>query len=221
MANYYVPAGSAHFHTLDVAHAYDLQEAAGTQVTLMNGIAEGPDDNERTGKIILLKSLALRWHAFQNFQNGTTDNTMWPATLLVCIIKDTQPTASIPNYTDIFLDTTPMSFMNLQNTGRFKSVYRRIVYNGGNNPNTSAAAASPGIPAQSEAAWIEPPHDEFYKTMNEQIRFDNTGASVADIFDCAYYLVTCIQYHSDSAEPSNAASRFRFEAKTRVRYHDM
>lgn len=207
----FVPVGTAHLHTKDDGNAAGEAIAKDTgTVKFISGIEEGDGENKRTGKQILLKSLAVRYHIFQ--ETGVTAAKSYPATVCVCIIKDKYPQASVPAWTDIFVENSPLSFFNLQNSARFKSVYRRIFNIGPSNPNATHES--------SVTAWNSPPHDEVYKSMNEKIRFDGGTSAVGSAFDCAYYFCWFIDYMHSTSEPSGG-DLYTVQYRTRLRYHDM
>lgn len=93
---------------------------SGAQVTLINGVAQGVASNERIGRKITMKSLFVRGYAAM--QGSTVGNSP----VRVLIVYDKQTNASAPIVTDIVLQDTIMSPMNLANAQRFQVLYDAV-----------------------------------------------------------------------------------------------
>lgn len=230
-----------HLHVKDNVHQwalYDENDTIGTtaatnysatvkggKVELINGIAvDSSDVDGRTGRSIKIHKLMLRWHILNDQHSAAQYST--PMTALVAIVKDTTPGASEPDYSDIWKDTGfnptailehPLSFMNVDNSGRFKVLYRRICYFGGTSGSASGGTKEP---------WNYSGHqfDDYYVELNQKVRYDGAGSNVSDIHDCAYYLVTCPVYHgfnTTTGDLADANPPYIFQAHSRLTYEDM
>lgn len=190
-----------HYKVKDTTILHTLAHEAGT-VTLLNGIAQGPDYDERNGRVVKLKDLQLRW--FYKYGGGPAASAE-ALTLSVFIIEDKRPASVNPNITEIFQEDHPLSYSNVNHAGRFRTLYKSTVLvgptNGGQgNPNYG------GIP------W-----DDVYRKLGVRCRFDNTGGSLVDLGDRAIYLVTLCSFH-DGAAP---AEPHYVQARTRLKFTDM
>jgi hypothetical protein len=209
-----------------------LGTSSGGIFTLLNGVAVGSGVDQRTGRAILAHQMKCRWQIVNTQVEAVT-----PMTCLVAIIKDTQPGTVPPSYTDVW-DASgamtssanthhPLSFMNVDNSGRFQVLYRKIVYLGGSS-NLSTDDTDKNISGFTTSGDIA--HDDVYLTLDKKIRYDGPGAGDADIFDCAYYMVTCPYYHRNSSgipnslPPDNTTPggpKWEFQCITRFTYKDL
>lgn len=181
-------------------------------IQLLNGLELGPLVDQRSGRVVHLKKLMLRWNCFWAPQ--ATTQGLEPCTIGVFIVKDIQPGASTPNYADIFNSTAIQAFSNIDAVGRFKSVYRHIFEigpGGGVQGNAASKASNYG----------GTPFGEFYKSMNDRVKFDGPDADTASIFDCAYYLIVVCDYHQAASQTPGTSSQMNIEYHTRIRFADL
>lgn len=172
--------------------------ADATNSTLLNGIAVGTDVDERTGRTIVLRNLMCRWNLFYE-----PSLTVIPYIFTVAIVRDSQPQSSAPNWTDVFAVADPNSFLNVNNSGRFRVVYRKTGEIGPDQPATSYSRA---------------PHGEYIKTLNDKVRYDGTGATVSDLSTNAYWLMYIIKFLD---EANHVTNEVQMDAQVRIRYQDM
>lgn len=219
---------SDHLHVVDRAAHYKLADSDSSgpptaQFTLINGLAVGTGVHDRTGRSIILKKLMCRWHIFmqEDLDAAVPSGVIHPMTCAVIILKDTTPGAGTPVWSDVFsqpsglnLSESPLAFLNTDNSGRFKILYRQTVYIGGN----SKTPVSTQDRIFSDGSHL---HDDVYLNIDEKVRYDGAGATAADIFDGAFYLVTVPQYHFDGSTPNTDLNRMTFEAVTRINYADL
>ena len=83
-------------------------------MTLLNGIAQGDTDTERTGKSILMRNVHIRLVFTQNSAATAT-------TYRVMVVKDLQQISdTTPAITDVLESANPLSPLKQSNAGRFK-----------------------------------------------------------------------------------------------------
>lgn len=82
-------------------------------VSLLEGISLGSGEHQRVGNRIFLKSLDLALKI--QIAAGTEEANYVRAV----VVMDKQSNGTTPSWTDVFDDSTPLSFRNLHNTNRF------------------------------------------------------------------------------------------------------
>ena len=156
-------------------------------LTLLNGIAEGDDNTDRSGKKVVMKSVQV--HGMLAY--GAAGSREGRALL----IWDNAPNGVLPAITDILTVSTSNGFPNINNVGRF-SILKDV------HPDPALGVAQ-GTTTQMPI--------EFYKKLNDATRFLGTGATIASIQNGALYLLLL------GADSSNATvdirTRVRFIEK--------
>ncbi len=96
--------------------------ATGLFMTSLTIIPQGDDEDEREGRKISVTSLTTHIHAF--LAAGTTEAEH--DHLIMCMVLDTQVNGSTPSALDyVVLNTNDLTFRNLSNSQRFKTLWRR------------------------------------------------------------------------------------------------
>jgi hypothetical protein len=152
---------------IDVVQSNSLILSAGL-VTLLNGLAQGTDFNQRIGRKIVMTSILWN-HGYIPY-----DGTSSPEGEIIrnMIIYDTQANSgSTPAVTDILVSADPFSAMNLNNRDRFKVLFdKRITM----NPVTyTGAALTAGAPVTKFMSK--------YKKCAHDVIFSGTGATLGSI----------------------------------------
>jgi hypothetical protein len=193
---------SAHYHVVDTT--YNIQQdnhddGSNATVALLNGVDVGTGVDQRSGRLILTRQLMLRW-------SMTYDAVDTPTACNYCIwiIRDSQTQSTLPALTDFLATTSCESFLDIDNTRRFKVLYRYYGAMGPDNPSVQVSV---------------PNHGEFIKNMKDKVRFDDNGALIGDFSDGAYYL--CYMVHYLNKGNQTAGQGIRLRAQCRIRYQDL
>lgn len=155
-------------------------------INLLNGIAQGVASGERIGRKVTMKSLFLR--GYFSYQGATTGSVP----IRVLIVYDNQTNAVAPVATDIVLQDTIVSPMNLGNAQRFKVLYDHVFNMGQNSQQTI--------------------NFQKYIKLNHEITY-NTGATntVGSIQTGSVYLLVWTNGGLAGSVPAhNVWSRIRF-----------
>lgn len=156
---------------VDLASASYGLDTTGT-ITLVATIAQGTTVNTRIGKQARYKSFQIRGSVF----SGTTTTSSQGAWMLV---YDKRPTGSLPAITDILVSVSEDSFLNDNNSGRFRILRRKSYTCIGKS--TADTNSNPTIVHNI---------DEYIK-CKKPITFKALGTgAIADIEMGAVYLVT-------------------------------
>lgn len=208
----------SHYHVKDTPIGKQVTaslDAGKTNWTLINGVNVGSDVDERSGRQYMLKQLMMRWHIGPSYTSSSTPNIK-PFRYMICIIRDSQPQSDFPNWTEVFQTATIDSFMNIDNAGRFKSVYR---YCGNYGTWRDAAGTSTGT---GNLQLTEPNHGEFIKNLSDRVRFDGDTDSITHLANGAYYVGFIVESYDGAAFSASAPdNRPKFVAECRIRYQDL
>jgi len=169
-------------------------------LTLVNGIAQGTDFNQRVGRKSTIKSVLFNGNAFP--PTVMNANSAAGTYMRYVIIFDTQPNSgTLPVGTDIFVTNDPNTVMNLNNRDRF-----RVLMDIRKQLGSYLFNAAPGLVAgsPSNAFWTK------YKKCNLETIFSGTAATLGSISTGAIYL--CVI----GDNPTSALDYY-----IRVRYIDM
>ncbi|MGN7614506.1 hypothetical protein ACQZV8_20750 [Magnetococcales bacterium HHB-1] len=110
---------------INVEHKFVDKDLAGAvssttgSITPLSNLAQGDDYNARNGRSIKLSSLHVRGTVNANASATTTK-------VRLIIFNDRVSNGSTPAITDVLASSDPMSFLNLNNTSRFKIIYDRL-----------------------------------------------------------------------------------------------
>lgn len=155
---------------VDLAYVGYNCDTTGT-ITLLATIAQGASVSQRIGKKAMYKSLQMRGLISSNATTTVADAA-------VLIVYDREPTGSMPLITDILNTAHSASFLNDNNSERFKIV-RRFDFTLTGNATTPAT----GNEATSVDEYID------LKGLPVQFKSAATGA-IGDLAVGALYLVT-------------------------------
>lgn len=182
---------------VDVVAASYAADTTGT-VTLLNGIAQGDDYNQRIGRQVLPTSISIKGLLHPG---DTTSNECYCRCIIVW--DSALNGGSAPAITDLLAASTSISHNNLNNRNRFKILADEQYAIGATyNTATQAYAQSPTIVTINR-----------YIPMKEYItQYQGTGATAGSIQSGAIWMFTV----GDQA-PSAGGS---FNVCTRVRYTD-
>lgn len=164
-------------------------------ITLLNGVAQGVDYNQRIGRRIIIKSLLFRLTLVPNISatNGALGDV-----LRVLIFYDAQSNASAPAVTDILQGGTYDAPMNLTNRDRFKILCDKFLTLGSwAFTGTSLTAGSP-----------RPTQMKVYKRMNMEMIFGSSAATVGGIQTGAIYVLLISLNNNISTSIFNSRIRF-------------
>ena len=141
-------------------------------VTLIPVIPQGSDVNERIGRKVTLKSIAMRGYAVSNANTLVTYGR-------VMLVYDRQPNKALASMTDILDSASSLSFNNNQNRDRFLTIMNKSFTLCGNN--TTAGQ-------QTETSMI---CMDYFRKVNLPMQFGSAGTGlIADITTGALLLVT-------------------------------
>lgn len=182
---------------IETAPAGYACDTTGT-VTLLNGCAQGSDFTMRIGR--KFTNVAVQLEGIIQPVDNNTQLTGGKARVL--LLYDSQPNGTLPAITDIFVTSSSLSFMNLNNRDRFKVICDENVSLGGiSDTATQAVAGSPTVYNVS-----------VFKKINYETVCDGTTDDIADINSGSLLLVTI--------GSSAAGTCFTFTGAARVRFYD-
>lgn len=165
-------------------------------VTLLNGVAQGTDYNQRVGRQMLLKSVELRGYAYAD-ADGSSDLQY----VRVMVVLDNATNGAAPIITDILTAQTSISMPNLANRGRFRILSdQRHAFEG------AITAAGVGPKTMNCDLYLRWP-------KGIVVQNNGTAATVGSIQSGALWLVTI---GSSGSVNQNASAQLC----TRVRFTD-
>ncbi len=139
-------------------------------------IAEGDGENEREGRKISITGITTKIHLILNENSGAS----LPGThnaVKVCLVLDTQTNGAIPTTSDYeVLPNTFLSFRNLSNSGRFKTLWTRIY-----TQNATAAAGDGAVNDSGTFATDDVVHYKFKKPLVIQYNNSVTTGAIASV----------------------------------------
>lgn len=167
---------------------------AGT-LTLLNGLVQGTDFNQRIGRKIIMTSILTNWTLYPNFssQSATGDEVR------LMLIYDSQPSGgAAPSVTDVLAAADVNSPMNLNNRDRFRIIMdKRYCLAGFQETAGNLTAGSPYTVRCNQ-----------YKKITKEVIFGGTGGTLAAITTGSVYLLTIS--HVNIATVQDSYHRIRF-----------
>lgn len=162
--------------------------------TLINGIVPGTGASQRVGRKVVMRALNVKIA----LGCGVAGATPFRGKIACSIVYDMQANSTAAAVSDIYSGTGANQFMNLDNRGRFKVLWRRNYY----------LDQSGGLGAAGA--------DSNLKLMNPVVFNSGTAGTVADIMTGALYFVVRVA----NAASTSATTQPDLEIRTRVRYSD-
>lgn len=140
----------------DLSSSYTTTTAG--QITLINGVAQGTDYNQRVGRESVMKSLYSR----MTFADATQINMV-----RLLYVYDKQCNGVLPAITDILANASVYAPMNLNNKDRFQTISDKVMVTSPNGP--------------------EVVFRKKYKKLNCITTYSGTDATIASIATGAIY----------------------------------
>lgn len=198
--------------TVDVNQVVLTLSTAGNS-TLLNGLIEGVDANQRVGRRINMKSVKIRmWWA-----QGVTPAAAVDTYCRYVLVYDRQPNGAAPTWADVFTqynvsgatDSTAMAAPNPTNFDRF------VILRDGARTYSPSVATGAAQPAQDDTSYIRQPEEWFVNLKGLEAHYiAGAGAgTIADFRTGSLYFLTL-----GSNSVANATTTVTITA--RVRYHD-
>lgn len=180
---------------VDVAAAAYNADTTGS-VTLLNGVAQGDDFNNRIGRQATWKSVSIRGILYNVDQ--TTNN----AACRLLVVWDNSPNSgSAPAITDFLVASTATTHNNLNNRHRFKTLIDEYHCLGTfSNVATQSYVAGPGVKEINR----------FLRLPDAVTVFSGTGATVGSIQSGAIWLVTIGDQGAGLGGQFSVTTRCRF-----------
>lgn len=164
-----------------------------SDVVLLNGLANGNDDETRVGKRISLSNINVKFWCRQAAAATT------PCCINAMILYDNQADGALATASDIFENTgvvaAPVSQINWQHEKRFKVLAR--------------FTRTLGIVSGSEASWA---HEFNIPMKGKIVEYQGTGGTIASILKGAILLVVT---------GSTNANNPTYDFNSRVTYTDV
>lgn len=175
---------------VDLAYATYNMDTTGS-IALVATIAQGAGVQQRIGKKASYKSVQVRGLCHSNTATTVADGA-------ILLVYDREPTGALPAITAILNTATSQSFLNDDNSKRFRIMRRwDYTYCGPVGTPTSASA-------YSMDEWVD------MKNLPVQFKAAATGA-IGDIATGALYVVTVGNIAAGTAAPvANIGFRTRF-----------
>lgn len=145
-------------------------------VTLLNGVTQGADINNRIGRKITMKSIL-----FRGFILPSTTSAPNGDTVRFLLVYDTQPNspAAIALVTDILNSANYYAPLNLSNRDRFRVLCDKYVHMAATT--YTAGALSAGDPVQKSV--------KFFKKLNHTVTFSSTTNAIGNIATGGLYML--------------------------------
>lgn len=156
-----------------------FQVSNGGQVTLLNGVAQGTDFNQRIGRYMYMKSLEFDASCIVDPLNNL------PTQLRVALVYDKQPNGVFPAYQDIFNNATINSRKNLNNEQRFIILREWL-------EQMQSTVDEEGRIISSENGMR---HLHGYIKLNMPVQFEGVANTMGSISTGAVYMVTVTDMH--------------------------
>lgn len=188
------PVSGVELKTVDtLAQGTAPVPAAGTLI-LLNGCAQGTDYTNRIGRKTVNRSVYLRASLFPITSAASPVGEL----VRIMCFMDKQPSGSAPAVADVLTSAAVESPQNLNNRDRFVTIFDEVVTLGATN--YTAGNISGGM--------TEPKFRTWYKQIQCETIWGNTGATIASIESNAIYLLLL----SDSGDCNMQwSARVRFE----------
>jgi hypothetical protein len=176
---------------VDLAVATYVADTTGT-ITLLNGIAEGDDNNQRNGRGVSLKSVSINGFSFPTATTGTTQQHR------LIVFYDNATNGAAPTIANLLSASNANAYPNPDYARRFTILvdHRQVL-------GTNTAAISDQVVKQFE----------FNIRLNCAQTFNGTGATVASVQAGSLWAVTL-----GTAPAGATAGTFNFA--TRVTFMD-
>jgi len=168
--------GRNELKVIDTDQALSTTVAVGGTITLINGIAQGTDYNQRIGRKILMKSIFSKFFLVPN----STLNQVQGNIVRVMVFYDSQTNGSAPAVSDVLTTGVYDSPLNLNNRDRFKIIIDKY-YTMGAAVYTSGALTA-GSPY--------PTYCKKFKKCSLEVVFGGTGATVGSIQSGGLFMLT-------------------------------
>jgi len=107
--------------TGEVLTVTEINGVANASAESLHVIKTGTNDNQRVGKSIILKKIQVQ--GFLTFPASTAESNV----IKVSVVQDTQVNGSLPTYLDVYEDSGVNSWLNLENSRRFKILKTKYV----------------------------------------------------------------------------------------------
>lgn len=163
----FAQGGELKFH--DVTVDDPSISSAGTIQTLLNGIAQGTTESTRIGRKCTIRSINWRWmliKAAASSKSASSD------TVRVILYLDKQANGATAGVTDILETDQFLSFNNLANKSRFRTLMDRTY-----SMNSTAGGGDGTTEDYTEFQL----NDSFYKKVNIPIEFSGTAGTIGEI----------------------------------------
>jgi hypothetical protein len=158
------------FHFVDVYSAAYAMNTTGA-VTLLNGIAEGNDNNTRLGRKAFMRDVSISGVTRPTVGSGLSQQHR------ILLVWDNAAAGALPAITDILSTSTTTSYPNPDNVARFTILYDSTLVLGVDN----AASAGADQTIKEFKATI---------ALNSATQFNGTGATIASIQNGSLLMVT-------------------------------
>ena len=145
-------------------------------VTLINGVAQGTDFNQRIGRKITMKSIFSKFFLVPN----STLNSVNGNIVRVMIFYDAQTNAAAPSVSDVLATNAYDASLNLNNRDRFKIILDKYYTIGAAVYSSGALAAGSPKPAYCKK----------YRKCSLDVIFGATGATVGSIQSGGLFMLT-------------------------------
>lgn len=183
-------------NAVDVDTASYVADTTGT-VTLLNGVAQGDDFTNRTGRKFIMKSIYIRGLV------KNVDAISGPACCRLIVVYDNQTNGAAPAVLDVLKEATSTSQFNLNNRDRFRIIFDKVWSVGAiDNTATQSYAAGPAIQCF-----------KLYKKIALETLNNGTGATVASIATGSVYMITIGDLAAGAGGTFKLTSRIRFTDK--------
>ena len=156
----------------------------GSNIYLLNGVAQGTDYTNRIGRKVILKSLLIRATCIPN----TASNTPAGDVIRMLVIYDCQTNSAAPVIGDILQNSSINDPMNLNNRDRFKVIADKYITL--NACQYAAGTLTAGSPQTKQV--------KLFKKMNLEQIFSGTNNTVGSIGTGALFLVLISGFNAQS-----------------------
>ncbi len=184
------------FHDVDIDDAV-IAQAFSVQAGV-NLIAQGVTESTRVGRKCTIRS--IHWHFVIELQGATAKGNTSDV-VRVMMVLDKQANQALPANTDVLESTSFLSFNNLSNRKRFRTLMDRTY---------TLVAQAGGGDGTTEDYGEDQQWDEFHKKVNIPIEFNAAAGAITEITSNNLVILLASE---------NGTSTFT--SKVRLRFSDM
>ena len=153
------------FKRNDIVTSFNVGAHGTGTVSCLNLIAQGDTDITRNGDNVRAKSLSVKGRVFSEIATNCY--------IRILIIQDKDNRGEVPTWSDVMTTDDCWGFRNLDNTGRFKVLYDKVIM----------TSANTTLDGSNERRF------KFNTKLDEVIKYTGTTAATGDLGNNALFIM--------------------------------